>query len=81
MRRAAAVTLTRKGIFGDGGRRGRVAAKGLGTHGLEHVMRGAQLLARVAAVVLVAQPFPVHQVGAGELGLARHCPRCSMASS
>ena len=31
-------------------------------------MRGAQLLARVAAAALAAQPFAVYQVGAGQLG-------------
>ena len=38
-------------------------------------MRGAQLLARVAAAVLAAQPFPVHQVGAGELGSGPALPQ------
>jgi hypothetical protein len=34
---------------------------------LEHAVSRAQLLARVAAAALPAQPFPVQQMGAGEL--------------
>ena len=34
----------------------------------EHLVRGAQLLARVHAPALAAQPFAVEQVGARELG-------------
>ena len=56
--------------------------EGLGAHRGEHLMRGAQLLARVAAAALAAQPFAVHQVGAGELGSRPGTAfRCSMASS
>ena len=33
----------------------------------EHVVRAAQLRARVQAAALAAQPFAVEQVGAGEL--------------
>src|SRR5258707_7089099 len=35
---------------------------------VQHGVGGAQLLARVAAAALAAQPFPVEQVSAGQLG-------------
>src|SRR5690348_17409405 len=38
-----------------------------GSHGGEHLMRGAQLLAGVDAPVLPAQPLAVQEMGAGEL--------------
>ena len=38
-------------------------------------MRGAQLLACVAAAALAAQPFAVHQMGAGELGYRPALPQ------
>ena len=41
----------------------------LGAHRSEHLVRGAQLAARVAAAALAAQPFPEYQVGTGKLGL------------
>ena len=39
----------------------------LGTHRDEHLMRRAQLLARVQPPVLTAQPLPLKEAGAGEL--------------
>ena len=39
----------------------------LGADAAKHLVRGAQLLARVDAPVLAAQPLAVHQVGAGEM--------------
>ena len=46
----------------------RSFGEGPGAHGGEHVMRGAQPFAGVAAAALAAHPFAVDQVGAGELG-------------
>ena len=43
--------------------------EGPGVHRGEHLVRGAELAARVAAAALAAQPFAVHQVSAGQLGL------------
>ena len=39
----------------------------LDAHRGEHLVGGAQLLARVQAAALAAQPFAVEQMGAGEL--------------
>jgi hypothetical protein len=40
----------------------------LHTHRVQHVASGGQLLPRVSAQALVAQPLAVEQVDAGELG-------------
>src|SRR5271165_4038585 len=46
-----------------------------GAHRGEHLVRGAELLAGVAAAALAAQPLAVHQVGAGQLGYRPALPQ------
>ncbi len=61
------------GAFAGGLAGGRQLTAGplgerLHAHRVHQVAGGAQLLARVRAAALAAQPLPVEQVGAGELG-------------
>jgi hypothetical protein len=51
------VALSSRGTFGEP----------VGSHGGEHLVGGVQLPTGVGSPVLPAQPFPVQQVGAGEM--------------
>jgi hypothetical protein len=54
------------GLFPGGAQLGpRPVSEGLQAKFVEDVVGGAELLAGVAAAPLPAQPFSVHQVGAG----------------
>ena len=53
----------------------RALGEAVRTDRAEHVMRGAQVLARVHAAALAAQPFPVEQMPARELRRGGACVR------
>src|SRR5258708_29299448 len=62
-----------RGALADGLAGGQQLAAGAlgeppGSHSLEHLAGGAQLLARVHPAVVPAQPLPVEQVAAGQFG-------------
>ena len=74
--RVSTVRLRAVSPVASSSRRGPLGER-LAAHRGEHVVRGAQLLARVEPPALAAQPLAVEQVGARELARGRGCGRAA----